>query len=383
MIALLSLIACDKKNKTSNPGVYVGAYRSMDKLIPYPFVLHETNDSVVLYNNKGDVVDRVLHNRIKSRDSLKFKEHHFYVGKKGEEELFVYDLLDSKRFSRFENGGISMKSRAKFCLAKPSVKINKQEIERLLKGSVWGFNVISDENSNPNKDFKIKQELFFKDNVLCRLTTYSYNEMKVVSEFQNCSWKIFSVDEAVFLSFDKKNENPQSIFQIISVEDHKIELKDFSSKEEKTLVFNKSDCGFQKIENKKSKAPLFAKCYDGYQGEYYYSNDVSYNKGNEYVLNYVSQGAPEIDDKDGYIIAHFTINCEAKVGDFGLIQMDRFYKETTFSTELIQHVFKRVSKLSDWPDSGTQSGMEWLPYKDVHSFLMFKIDNGKIVDVCP
>jgi len=212
MIALLSLIACDKNNKISNSGVYVGAYRSMDKLIPYPFVLHETNDSVVLYNNKGEVVDGVLHDGIKSSDSLKFKTHHFYVAKKGEEELFVYDLLDPKKFSRFENGGISMKSRAKFCLAKPSVKINKQEIERLLKESIWSYDVVRDENSNPNKDFKIKQELLFKNNAFCRLTTYSYNEMKVVSEFQHSSWKIFSVDEAVFLSFDKKNENPQSIF---------------------------------------------------------------------------------------------------------------------------------------------------------------------------
>jgi len=53
VISLLLLIACNKNNTQSNSDVYVGAYRSMDRVIPYPFIFHEANDSIALYNNRG------------------------------------------------------------------------------------------------------------------------------------------------------------------------------------------------------------------------------------------------------------------------------------------------------------------------------------------
>ena len=61
--------------------------------------------------------------------------------------------------------------------------------------------------------------------------------------------------------------------------------------------------------------------------------------------------------------------------------MDRNFKKMSFFKEMINHVLKKISKLKDFPSS--QSQMEWLNYKDVHAFLMFKLQNGKIVDLCP
>lgn len=69
----------------------------------------------------------------------------------------MYYLLDSNRFYRFENDGLSLIYIAKFCLVKSSAKINKQEIEYLLKASVWTCDVVPDDNSNPINVLKLSK----------------------------------------------------------------------------------------------------------------------------------------------------------------------------------------------------------------------------------
>ena len=61
--------------------------------------------------------------------------------------------------------------------------------------------------------------------------------------------------------------------------------------------------------------------------------------------------------------------------------MNRDFKATSFSKEIVNHVINKVSKLEDFPPSNSQS--EWMDYKDVHGFLMFKINKGNITDLCP
>ena len=94
----------------------------------------------------------------------------------------------------------------------------------------------------------------------------------------------------------------------------------------------------------------------------------------------MAQNAPTLSDENGYINVHFTINCEGKVGHIGLEQMDFKYQKTSFSYPLVNHIIGEVVKLREWPKIKPLDGME---YKDVHAFLMFKIENGKINDLCP
>jgi len=61
--------------------------------------------------------------------------------------------------------------------------------------------------------------------------------------------------------------------------------------------------------------------------------------------------------------------------------MNREFKATSFTKEIVNHVINKVSELEDFP--ATYSQLEWLDYKDIHAFLMFKLENGKITDLCP
>ena len=66
------------------------------------------------------------------------------------------------------------------------------------------------------------------------------------------------------------------------------------------------------------------------------------------------------------------------MGHPGLEQMDMEFQSTSFHPDLVEHIITQVMKLTDWPE--IKPGRL---YEDIHSFLMFRIKNGKITDLCP
>ena len=61
--------------------------------------------------------------------------------------------------------------------------------------------------------------------------------------------------------------------------------------------------------------------------------------------------------------------------------MDFEYLPTEYTYATVNHLVNQVKSLNDWP--ATMSSRDWMPYKDVHAFLMFKIQNGTVSDVSP
>ncbi len=141
---------------------------------------------------------------------------------------------------------------------------------------------------------------------------------------------MFKIDGVCFLSFQNEKDNPQTIYQILDFNTNEIKLKDFSKKKKKDISFYKVAIKNNDYKRSIEQANYYSNCFDGYQGEYYYDEDVTYNKGNEYILNYVNIGVPKKEDKSGFIIIHFNINCNSNVGNFGLIQMNRNLKKHFF-----------------------------------------------------
>ncbi len=376
-ILFLALIGC--KNNTSE--IYLGTYRGMDQLIPYPFILEAKNDSLSFFDNQGELLDKILKRNIETGDTLFFKENHLLIGKKRNEHFWAYDLRDTTSFKFFEKGTPNPKSAAKFQKIEQTIKLDTLAIKKSLLNNIWSYEVIEDENKNPNQDLKINHTLHFKKDSLYLLTNYFYKGEKVTSEYQTKGYYVYQINETIFLSYDKGNDNPQPIFQITKSTSNKIELKDFSSTEVKLITYEKSNININEFLKVISETRMYANCYDGYQGEYYFDDDVTYKKGNNYILDFVSKNMPNNENTEGYIIVHFSINCEGVLGDFGLIQMDKQYKKNEFSQEIVTHIITKVVGLKGWPSS--VSTLNWLFYKDVHAFLMFKIENGKITDLCP
>lgn len=374
IVALSSFlfIGCDSEAPENT--LLVGTYRALDQLIPYPFILHQKNDSVALFDNQGVLIERIKNRSIEGKSFLKFKSKHLRISEIDEQTFTSFDVLDTINFRGF-------KSRAQFKTLKYNQNFTVDSIKKTLSETVFKYDVIEDENSNPNRDFEIEQLWYFEKDSANVITNYYYRGQKTISEYETKAYSVFNIENISFLSFQKENNNPQPIFQIINHDSVSIVLKDFSSRESKTIQFKKSTITTNDYLEILKFTTYYSNCFDGYQGEYYYGEDATYSKGNQYIIDVISKDAPKIDDKSGYIIVHYTLNCEGQLGRFGLIQISRGFQTMIFSEEMVNHILVNVRGLEAWPNNFET--LDWLGYKDVHGFLMFKIENGKITDVCP
>lgn len=379
LIALFLLAGCGN-NELDDSEMFVGSYRIMDQMVPYPYIFKQKKDSVFLYNNTGMILDKI---EKKAEDTIdfKFKTHHLKILRKTKSGFLAYDSLDTINFKPLKNNGITFKDVARFEKISGTKELDISQIRKEIGNSIWKYDVVEDENNNPNEDLDIGQLFHFKNDSLTVITQYFYHGQNTVSEHETKAYFIFEIDSNYFLSFQKEVDNPQPIYQIIGYDGDEIELKDFSSRDVKNISFYKDPIRIKDFTDLIENTTQFSNCFDGYQGEYYFGNDVTFKKGNEFIIDYVNIDASQNDTKSGYLIIHFNINCKGDVGKFGLIQMDKAFKKTTFTKEIVNHLLNKVSELKDFPSS--KSNVEWLNYKDVHGFLMFKLENGKIVDLCP
>ncbi|ADR21154.1 hypothetical protein MATR_12170 [Marivirga tractuosa] len=373
------LLGCsDKENNSSE--IYLGTYRVADRMIPYPYLIKQKKDTLFLFDESGICIDKTTKHSINEAEEISFNEKHFKILDRNDTSLVVFDLQDTVNFRTFKNGQPNPRYAAKFQKLASANKLDLQEIRKELRNAIWKYDVIEDENSNPNQDLDIEQLINFRNDSVSIITNYYYQGLKTISEYEAKAYHIFEIDDIYFLSFQKGIDNPQPIYRITGCNSQKIELVDFSSRDTKSISFNKDSISIDEFMLQVENTPPYSNCYDGYQGEYYY-DDVTFSKGNEFIASYVNDNLPKNEIKSGYIIIQFNINCFGNIGDFGLIQMNRKYEKAFFSKEIVSHIINRVSKLSDFPPSESQ--IEWLNHKDVHAFLMFKLDHGKITDVCP
>lgn len=377
VLMLIAIMGC----KRSDDIVYLGTYRGMDRLIPYPFLIKTQNDSISLIDNQGIVLDKIHKTEISTGDTLKFESKHLFIGKKKEEYFWIYDILDTLQFRFDKNGNPSPKSGAKFQKLKKATDLDIDQVKKTLTNNIWQYDVVKDDNSNPNYDLEISQSLFFKNDTVYLLKDYYYQGRKLISEYETKLYSVFKVGDMILLSYSATDRNSQPIFQIVNGSSEKIEIKDFSSRDSKILNLRRVKTSSEEFLATISKTRQYSNCYDGYQGEYYFGDDVTHRNGNAYIMKHISKELPNNESKSGYIIVHFTINCRDQVGNFGLIQMDKKFKKMKFSPMIVDHIMQKVSELDNWHSS--QSALDWLYYEDVHAFLMFKINSGKIVDVCP
>ncbi|TDQ22696.1 hypothetical protein DFQ07_2713 [Tenacibaculum caenipelagi] len=375
------LLECSKKEESD---VFIGAYRSLDKVIPYPYLFKYKGKKLSLYNHMGKIIGEHQIDSIKEKDALKIADKEFLVCRKRNERITMFDLSDTINFPRYKDESRSPIYKYLAVFKKTSFnKINMkiEGVRKHLESKVWKYNVEKSGNDNPNEDFVIEKVYSFKEDKVIELTNYYYKEEKIISEHQSMKFELFKIDNQLFLSLSKQTDNPLPILQITAISDSRISLKDYSVRDlkGKKIIFDSTSFNSGNFNAYVKKSNDFENCFEGYQGEYYH-DDVTYKKGNEFLINFVNDGIPKVqENKKGYIIIHFNINCNKKIGDFGLIQMTREYKKTSFSNELVKHLVNKVASLKDWPNIEESTSN----YKDVHAFLMFKVDNGKIVDLCP
>lgn len=366
LLTFLIFISCKDHSELDND-LLVGTIRMLDHNIPYPFLLERTGESIHLINFKNKLIDSTLElkEQYEPMDTIKMRDHQFVVLRTSP-HLLLFDIRDSLRFP-YKNPLFA----AQFVKTEKSKEIELSTFRQNLEENIFKTEVKSAHFTTPNRDLKVIKTMDFSEDSLQTIHTYYYDNHLVYAEKEVAAVYIFERKGKVFFSKVQEPDTPETLYQISWAEDESFVLRNFNYNEEiiDRLKISKGSPNTEKIR-------AFDRCLEGQPGEYYHDN-LTYSKGNEFLIRKIGENAPNASG-DGYITVHFTINCKGQMGNPGLEQMDRKFQSTSFHPDLVQHIITQVMDLTDWPE--IKPGML---YKDIHSFLMFRIKNGKITDLCP
>lgn len=224
----------------------------------------------------------------------------------------------------------------------------------------------------PNRDLKIIRTLHFSEEILTTRYSYFYNEQHLLTEEFSEEYQLLERNGKFFFSYLQLEGNLQKTYQITNLTENSFNIYYFDKLEEITESYSPEKNNFSPIKS-------FKTCNTLRPIEYYNFNpDFKYVDGNDFVLKKVNENAPIGMQEDGYITIHFLVNCKGKLGQIGLEQMDFNFQSTAFNTALVHHLIDEVLKLDNWPETSDNPSEP-----SIHAFMMFKIENGKITDLCP
>lgn len=373
-IAFITIIVfpdCTPPEKYSN--IYVGGYRIFDQFHPCPFLIEDLGDKMIKLDNKLTVIDSLHSNiiRAESGDTIIGNESQYEIVFNRKDIFSILDL--SNTISNFKLASV-------YNRAKIYPDCSKEKLSKTLENNIWEFDI---SDPNPNKDLSIKTTLLFSNNVLTTLREYSYINELIHLEKETKHFHIQEYKGLVFLCIEDRDKpkNLLPIYQVKSISENEIKLINFRVRLTEELSLVKQQINKSKYLEVVNKAVNFKRCYDGFQGEYYANDDTTFKKGNQWILKNVQSNAPKT-NKDGYINFHYTVNCNGHLGHFGLEQMDRSFEPISYEPEFVKHIFDKIKTLNEYPKINP-----WHPdyayNEDVHGFLMFKTESGKITDICP
>lgn len=368
LILLLFFFFTSCKNEPEiDNDLLVGTIRVLDHNIPFPFILERTAGGMHLIDHKNGVIDSTTHlrDRYEPMDTIKMREHDFLVIRSSP-DLLLFDIRDSLNFPYK-----SPLYAAQFVKAVKSEEIKLSSFLRNLQKNTYKTEVESAHFAAPNRDLKVVKTMNFSKTNLQTTYTYYYNDQIIYAEKGEAEFHIFERKGRVFFTKHQVLDQPKTLYQISELDDKSFTLRTFRNNEEITEHLEISN-EIQSPNNIRT----YARCMEGQPGEYYH-DDLTYSKGNEFLISKIGGNAPEAFG-DGYITVHFTLNCKGEMGNPGLEQMDRNFQSTSFDPALVQHILTEVMNLNDWPEIEPGDF-----YKDIHSFLMFRIKDGKITDLCP
>lgn len=85
-----------------------------------------------------------------------------------------------------------------------------------------------------------------------------------------------------------------------------------------------------------------------------------------------------VEQASGLLRIRFLVNCQGKAGRFRVIGMDKNYQEKVFPDAITQQLITITKNLLEWEVFDKQNQK-----RDYYQYLIFKIENGNIIDILP
>jgi len=129
----------------------------------------------------------------------------------------------------------------------------------------------------------------------------------------------------------------------------------------------------------------FQLCWDDKFAIQYYAytstfNEATYGKEKYAVhqifeANYTTVNVPA---ESGLVRIRFLVNCRGEVGRFRVIGMDKNYQAKVFDERITQQLVDITKNQLEWKVFKTEKSE-----RDYYQYLIFKIENGQIIDILP
>lgn len=110
----------------------------------------------------------------------------------------------------------------------------------------------------------------------------------------------------------------------------------------------------------------------------YYSFDAKYPVSSETLKEQINKTLTPQISINGFITIRFVVNCEGKIGNFEIYEVDDFYKNTQFDKRYTSQILSFVKTLKNWKIATYQNKIY-----DYSTFLTFKIEHGAVTEVLP
>ncbi len=81
---------------------------------------------------------------------------------------------------------------------------------------------------------------------------------------------------------------------------------------------------------------------------------------------------------NGFVTVRFVVNCKGQTGNFEIYQINNNYEIVKFEDKYIEQILIFVKTLENWKIA-TYKGQKL----DYYTYLSFKIENGKVIEIVP
>lgn len=125
----------------------------------------------------------------------------------------------------------------------------------------------------------------------------------------------------------------------------------------------------------------FSLCYKKHIFQYFNdSNGLQYS-GEKIIIDkifFTQYQNQNILNETGLVRIHFVVNCKGETDRFRMIEMDENYNSKNFNTKVTSQLMTIAKGLNGWKPKKIQKNDI-----DYYQYLIFKIENGNLIEIMP
>ncbi len=123
----------------------------------------------------------------------------------------------------------------------------------------------------------------------------------------------------------------------------------------------------------------FKRCSDKLPVGFYHSTaPYIYKGGKPSFRRFIQNNFTGQDFTDsGYLNFRFLIDCNGQIGDFEINQLDTNFEIGVMNKDLVSKLSKLTLRNENW------NSLETKEVRDLYMYIIYKIENGKVVEILP